>query len=104
MKTYYAAAAIVFVVPPADSPGREALIAHAPRRFGNLAGAKGRGPSPSKKMKGGKGCRTDGVLFWRGKIEGSRISAPPFPLYAVCPRFSTTSKYHITDGAADLCP
>eukprot|EP00752_Nemacystus_decipiens_P003192 g2953.t1 len=51
-ETFYAAAAIVFVVPPAESPGREALIAHASRRFGNLAAAKGRGPSPSKKMKG----------------------------------------------------
>lgn len=52
MKTYYAAAAIVFVVPPTDSPGRKALVAHASRRFGNLAGAKGRGPSPSKKLQG----------------------------------------------------
>lgn len=54
--TFYAAAAIVFVVPPANSAGRRALIANAPRGFGTppaaTEGGIGKPPFPKGKKTG----------------------------------------------------
>lgn len=55
--TFYAAAAIVFVVPPANSAGRRALIANAPRGFGTPPAATEGGvvkPPVPKRNKTGK--------------------------------------------------